>query len=91
MRFIELTPAEKKVLSQTYKQPIDHRVRTRAQAILLSSRGYKMDYLAELFEVDRDTIGQWMDRWEAKGIHGLADAHRSGRPGILDEVKKKDS
>lgn len=89
MRFIKLSAEEKTTLDQIYQKHIDHRVRRRARALLLSARGYKMDQLAGLFEVDRDTIGQWMDRWETKGIHGLSDAPRSGRPSILSEAIKK--
>ena len=67
----------------TGKEP-RHRLRQRAQAILLSARGWRVDALANLFESDRDTVSRWLDHWEARlpGAsleEALADAPKSGR------------
>lgn len=57
-----------------------HRERERAQAVVLSSRGYTVNQLAGIFHVDRDTVSLWLDRYEKHGIAGLHDAPKSGRP-----------
>jgi transposase len=36
--------------------------------------------IADEFDCDRHTIGQWRERFVANGLAGLQDAPRSGRP-----------
>ena len=62
-----------------------HRERERAHAVLLSAKGYSLGQLADIFESDRDTISGWLDDWQAKGIEGLPDAPKPGRPSKLDD------
>jgi transposase len=63
----------------------NHRVRTRAHAIVLSSRHYSIPQLTNIFDSDRDTISHWIDLWETKGLTAIFDAKRSGRPPILTD------
>lgn len=65
------------------------RIRQRAHAILLNSKGFTIDNLANIFEVDRDTISCWLNKWEQLGLSGLEDKPRSGNPGILTLTEKK--
>lgn len=87
MRFVEpLTSEEKSHLEHLWKEGRTPRICRRAHAILLSAKGYKVDALADIFEVDRDTISTWLDRWEEgsgssdAAKERLEDAPRSGRP-----------
>lgn len=61
------------------------RVRQRAHAILLSSKGYPIARLQDIFEVDRDTVSIWLDRFDCQGIVGLENMPRSGRPPIYTD------
>lgn len=81
---------ERKSLENLYKNSDKAVVRRRSQAILLSSRGYDIEQLSEIFEVKRSTIGKWFDRWEEQGVEGLYDRSKSGRPShlTLEEQKK---
>jgi transposase len=72
-------------LQECYATHSNFRVRQRAHAILLSSKGYTITQLQEIFEVDRDTISVWIDRFEAQGIAGLEDKPRPGRPSIYTD------
>lgn len=54
-----------------------------ALMLLLSSKGYPIAKLQDIFEVDRDTISIWLDRFERQGIVGLEDMPRSGRTPTL--------
>lgn len=56
------------------------RTRQRAHAILLSAKAYRINQLVDSFEVDRDTITRWLNRWDKDQFDGLDDASRSGRP-----------
>lgn len=56
------------------------RQRRRAQGLLLSHQGYKIEAIARIYKVDRDTVAGWFSRWERLGVVGLHDRVRSGRP-----------
>lgn len=75
-----LTAAEHTALSQIYQHGHTHRQRQRAQAILLSSKGYTRAHLALLFEVHVDTVSRWLNNWNHYKLDGLRDARKSGRP-----------
>ena len=72
-----------------HKTDSRHRVRDRAHAIFLSSQGMKIEEIASIFSVDRDTISEWLNRWESQGVDGLYGRPHPGRPPSLDTVKKK--
>ena len=90
MKFVaSLTEAERETLREALKYGPSARVRQRAQAVYLSSRGYRLEPLAELFEVDRDTVSSWLDGWQERGLRGLYDAPRTGRPLLLSEPEQQ--
>ena len=89
------TIAELEALMKTH--PV-HQVRQRAHAILLSAKHYRINQLADIFDVDRDTITNWLNRWDQGGLDGLLNQPRSGRPRtisaadetrVLDQVKQQ--
>ena len=92
MRFVPgLSKEETAGLRRLYKGGPTHRLRQRAQAILLSARGWRVDALADLFESDRDTVSRWLDHWEKRVLGApleaaLGDAPKSGRPPKLSSV-----
>lgn len=94
MRYVSLTTNQVDQLTQLYKNSPDHRERQRAHALLLSQRNYSISDLADLFVVDRDTIGRWMDRWQdwlsqTQPALSLQDQPRRGRtPNLTDDQKK---
>ena len=81
MKFVvPLTETEHAQLTRLYQNATSHRVRQRAHAILLSAQGQTLNQLALTFAVDRDTLSEWLDRWQTRRWNGLADAPKSGRP-----------
>jgi transposase len=54
-----------------------------------SYRGYNIDQIADIYEVDRDTVSNWLDRWEDGGTEGLQDQEGRGRKPILNEKEQK--
>lgn len=89
MRFIKLDELSKRRLETMRKIDSRYRVRDRAHALLLSSQGLKINEIAAVFGVDRDTISDWYDRWESHGFSGLSDAPGAGRPPKLNPDEKK--
>ena len=81
MRFIQnLSPETRSLLHRIYKESQHHRVRQRAHCILLSYQGINTTALMAIFSVDRITIYNWFDAWEAHHFAGLYDKKRCGRP-----------
>ena len=92
-RYITLTPSDRVSLISLKRSSGTNRVSERCHALLLSAKGYSITQLSDIFEVRRDTIRDWFDRWDSEGISGLEDAPKSGRPRTLglEEEKKADS
>jgi transposase len=81
MKFVPpLSAADQAALERAYRQGKSHRARQRAHAVLLSSRGYSLDQLADIVAAERDTISRWLDGWSQRGLAALEDAPRCGRP-----------
>jgi len=91
MKFISaLNKIQELVLRELMENSTNKRVRMRAHSILLSARGYTIEMIADIFQVTRDTVSSWIDRWKQSGINGLSDMPRSGRPPLLtDEEREK--
>ena len=84
MKFAQVSDGEAAELREYLRMGSTLRVRQRAHALLLSAKGYQLDALADIFEVDRDTVSAWIEAWTATGFAALEDAPRSGRPPRLD-------
>jgi transposase len=65
------------------------RTRKRAQAILLSSRGYTIDEISAITECHRVTVSRWIDQWQERGIDGLLENEGRGRKKSLTEAEEK--
>jgi transposase len=89
IRFVkQLTSKQREELKQAMKS--DHEsLRRRAHAILLSARGYSVDHIADIYEVDRDTVSLWLARWEDGGLAGLKDQAGRGRKPTLNEREQQ--
>ena len=56
------------------------RVSERIRMILLSSKGYSVQQIADIFECDPSSVRSWIERFQAEGVKGLHDRPRCGRP-----------
>ncbi|MGE3538399.1 MAG: IS630 family transposase [Candidatus Tectimicrobiota bacterium] len=81
MRFIENVSQETiSMLQRIYKQSQHHRVRQRAHCILLSFQRHTTTELLDIFQVNRITLYHWFNAWESRGLPGLYDQAKQGRP-----------
>lgn len=81
------------------RKQLEHWIRTRttpqrqverARIVLGSADGKSGHQLADELNLSRPTIQRWLDRYEARGLEGLTDRNRSGRPRKVDhEVEQK--
>ena len=87
--YIKLSSNDVSALENLWKNGSTARQRNRAHALLLSNQGMDINTLSSIFFVKRDTIKEWFIRWTDKGLTGLNDDERSGRPSIFSENEKK--
>lgn len=91
-KFVKPLRAEQREeLQAVMKSAAPQRKRMRAHAVLLSARHYSLDQIADIYQVDRDRVSQWLERWEADQVDGLDDEPRSGRPPKLTEAERQDA
>lgn len=76
----ELIETQTKQLTEMLKKHPNHASRMRSQAILMSSKGWKLKEIALVCRACRQTISTWIRNWKEEGIDGLLDKSRSGRP-----------
>src|SRR6476660_4189642 len=56
------------------------RVALRAQMVLLAARGHSVPQIAAIHACGEDVVRLWLHRYRARGVAGLRDLPRSGRP-----------
>ena len=65
-----------------------HRDRLRAQIVLAAARGRDNARIAADLRVSVDTVRKWRGRFAGRGLDGLADLPRSGRPRRISELTR---
>ncbi len=81
LRVREMTTAEaNEVTRLAHSRTEGARAVERARIIWLSSRGKRVPVIAEELRVGKDTVRQWIKRFNESGTEGLADLPRSGAP-----------
>lgn len=88
-KFITELTAEQQAELQALMKTSPEQVRCRAHAILLSARRYSIAQIADIYEVDRDTVSLWLRAWEEDGGAGLGDQPGRGRKPLLNEKEQR--
>src|SRR3982750_363680 len=76
------TPAQLRALARRER---DGRVSARLLALANALDGMSRDQAARAAGMDRQTLRDWVHRYDAEGVEGLRDRPRPGRPCALDE------
>lgn len=86
MKYVhDLSEAERGELNRSLKSWQKAKEVRRVRAIWLSGKDWSVPEIAEVIDVQRDTIRKWIDWYEKEGLEGLRTASRSGRPPKADE------
>jgi putative transposase len=64
------------------------RTMKRALGLLALDKGVTLSAVATHQGVTIQTVGHWRDRYAAKGLAGLKDAPRPGRPSVIDGMQR---
>ncbi len=80
-RVVSLAPETRATLAQWVRSPTRSAgLVRRAQIVLLAADGQPLRRIAQQVGVDRNVVRDWLDRFRAQGLAGLADRPRPGRP-----------
>jgi transposase len=86
---VTLTAGERTILKKRARgAKTAHRDRLRAQIALAAARGRDNARIAADLQVTVDTVRKWRGRFAARGLAGLADLPRSGRPRRISELTR---
>ena len=86
---VTLTAAERTTLTKrACGAKTAHRDRLRAQIVLAAARGRDNARIAADLRVTVDTVRKWRGRFAGRGLDGLADLPRSGRPRRISELTR---
>lgn len=81
MHVREMTDEERKAIERLANSRTEPaRAVERARIIWHASQGLRVAAVAKLLNIDKATVRLWLKRFNAKGLEGLADEPRSGRP-----------
>lgn len=81
IRLTALSTAQRTELDQLYRTTHDVRLRTRAQMVLLAAdQRMAAPQIATITRQHEETVRRWLERYQAEGVAGLADAPRPGAP-----------
>ena len=86
---VTLTAAERKILKKRVRgAKTCWRDRLRAQAVLAAARGRANERIAADLGIRVNTVRKWRGRFVARGLGGLKDLPRSGRPRSISEAAR---
>jgi transposase len=81
---IVLSDADRKVLEERARAyTLPHAEVVRAKIVLLAADGVANTVIAERLDVHVDVVSRWRKRFCEKGVDGLADRKRPGRPRVF--------
>jgi len=86
---IEVSDAEKaELITMSRSLKLERRYVDRANIILMSIQGETLDSIVSNSGLTRRVVNKWRNRYREKGLEGLKDAERSGKPSVITAAQK---
>jgi transposase len=86
---VTLTAAERTTLKKCARGATTaYRDRLRAQIVLAAARGRDNAWIAADLQITVGTVREWRGRFAGRGLDGLADLPRCGRPRRISELTR---
>jgi len=89
IKVLQLSLSDKLDLEEGYKYSVKSSYSRRCHIILLKSKSFSSEEIAEILCITKQSVNNWVQRFESKGIAGLKTKPGQGRPFILN--KKEDA
>jgi hypothetical protein len=81
---IELSDHEREVLeAQSRRYTLPYRDVVRAKIVLMAAAGMDNDEIALRLDTRREIVWKWRKRFYERGLPGLEELPRRGRPGVF--------
>ncbi len=88
-RFVRLTAEEDDMLREVEQNPqLRAKIRQRAQVVRLSNQGWTVGQITTHTGRSDTSVGRDFDRWERRGVAGLADSPPPGNSATIGEVAR---
>ncbi len=86
---VRVSPAEARELERIVREGRgEARLYRRARMVLLAASGASITAVARQTGTNRTRVGEWLGRFDAKGVQGLQDEPRSGRPTQITALER---
>jgi len=82
--------ADIKEMKRLLRKTKDAVMYRKYQSILLHMKGYSNTQIAELVEVERKTVGRYVNNFKISGIDGLIPKKKTGRPSFLNKCQEQE-
>lgn len=82
-RYVKLTTEQRSELEQGFKKGKKAIFRQRCHFLLLSDQGFEIQVIARMYDVARQSVSIWFDRYEQQGIEGLHTRKGQGMKPLL--------
>lgn len=86
IKVLKLGIHDKELLERGYKHSSKASYSRRCHIILLKSKGKTSKEIADIFDIDYQSVNNWVKRFEAKGLDGLVTKKGQGRSPIFDKT-----
>lgn len=86
--FIASLEQRQELVTMSRSLKMENRYVQRSRVILLSLEGQSMDSIIKATQMSRPSINKWRQRFRVKGLDGLMDAPRSGKPSVISAEQK---
>src|SRR5205085_9427205 len=83
MKTIQLTPRQRKEITERRRHAQDRRIYQRLSAVLWIDEGRPREEVAALLGVTTRQVGEWLRTFRNKGLEELCTLHYQGDPGRL--------
>jgi transposase len=91
IKVVLLSNEARQELEQCFRQSDSAAVRMRSQIILLKSGGRKAEEIASILGCDKDSVHNWVRRYESEGLQGLFTKTGRGRKPIFNKEEDTQS
>ena len=79
-----------KELKKLYRKEKNGKSKLRLLAAILRKEGKSLDFISKAMQIPKTTVHDWLSRLESKGLDGLIDDKRSGRPSWISSEQKEE-
>lgn len=87
VKVLKISASDKLALEEGYKYSPKASYSRRCHIILLKSKTLSSQQIADIFGITKQSVNNWVKRFESKGLEGLKTKTGQGRPRIFNKTQ----